>query len=153
MRIALDAMGGDHAPGPIVMGAVEAVRDDPDMTVVLVGDQERIEPELARVPDAPRNQLPIVHASQVVGMHESPAAMVRKKRDSSIWIANRPGQSNLPPHDNQVRGLVQSGQRVRPRFAAHLGPGTTRNAVTGTADDWAIARVLDRGSGNQIDVR
>ena len=50
MRIALDAMGGDHAPGPIVAGAVEAVRDREDLIVVLVGGQERIEAELARSP-------------------------------------------------------------------------------------------------------
>ena len=46
MRIALDAMGGDHAPGPIVAGAVQAVAADPDLTVVLVGDQAQIEPLL-----------------------------------------------------------------------------------------------------------
>ena len=50
MRIALDAMGGDHAPGPIVTGAIEAVRDRSDLTVVLVGDQEQVEAELAKTP-------------------------------------------------------------------------------------------------------
>ena len=48
MRIALDAMGGDFAPGPIVAGAVEAVRDQPELTAVLIGDRERIEAELAK---------------------------------------------------------------------------------------------------------
>jgi len=84
MRIALDAMGGDHAPGPIVAGAVEAVRDHPDMTVVLVGDQARVEAELAKAPDAPRNRLPIVHSSQVIGMDDKPVEALRKKRDNSI---------------------------------------------------------------------
>ena len=84
MRIALDAMGGDHAPGPIVAGAVEAVGDQPELTVVLVGDQARIEAELAKAPDAPRDRLPIVHASQVVGMDEKPIEALRKKRDNSI---------------------------------------------------------------------
>ena len=65
MRVALDAMGGDFAPGPIVTGACEAVSDHPELTVVLVGDRERIEAELAKAPDAPRDRLPIVHASQV----------------------------------------------------------------------------------------
>ena len=51
MRIALDAMGGDHAPGPIVAGAVEAVRDQPDLTVVLVGDQR---PDRGRAGQGPR---------------------------------------------------------------------------------------------------
>ncbi len=84
MRIALDAMGGDHAPGPIIAGAVEAVRDEPGITVVLVGDQAQIEAELAKAPDAPRDRLPIVHASQVVGMDEKPVEALRKKRDNSI---------------------------------------------------------------------
>src|SRR3954470_1321438 len=84
MRIALDAMGGDYAPGPIVAGAVEAVSDQPELTVVLVGDRARIEAELAKVPDAPGDRLPIVHASEVVGMDEKPVEALRKKRDNSI---------------------------------------------------------------------
>jgi glycerol-3-phosphate acyltransferase PlsX len=84
MRIALDAMGGDHAPGPIVAGAVEAVRDQPDLTVVLVGDRERVEAELAKSADAALDRLPVVHASQVVGMEDKPVEALRKKRDNSI---------------------------------------------------------------------
>jgi glycerol-3-phosphate acyltransferase PlsX len=84
MRIALDAMGGDHAPGPIVAGAIEAVERIDDLTVVLVGIQEQIEAELARAPQAPRDRLPIVHASQVVGMEDKPVDALRKKRDNSI---------------------------------------------------------------------
>src|SRR5688500_5818006 len=73
MRIALDAMGGGHAPGPIVAGAVQAGADGPELTVVLVGDQARIEAELANCPDAPRDRLPIVHAREVIAMDEKPA--------------------------------------------------------------------------------
>src|SRR5271157_3645772 len=77
MRIALDAMGGDFAPGPIVAGAVEAVRDQPELTALLIGDRERIEAELAKAHDAPRDGLPI-------GMEEKPVEALRKKRDNSI---------------------------------------------------------------------
>lgn len=84
MRIALDAMGGDHAPGPIVAGAVEAVHDQPGLIVVLVGDRDRIEAELAKAPHADLDRLPIVHASQVIGMEEKPVEALRKKRDNSI---------------------------------------------------------------------
>src|SRR6266404_2521464 len=83
MRIALDAMGGDHAPGPIVQGAVQAVQKDADMHVVLVGDQAQIEPFLAAAGSA-RNRLEICHASQVITMEESPAMAFRKKPDNSI---------------------------------------------------------------------
>ncbi|MBV8127976.1 MAG: phosphate acyltransferase PlsX [Planctomycetaceae bacterium] len=84
MRIALDAMGGDFAPGPIVAGAVEAVRDQPELTALLIGDRERIEAELAKAHDAPRDRLPIVHAGQTIGMEEKPVEALRKKRDNSI---------------------------------------------------------------------
>jgi phosphate acyltransferase len=84
MRVALDAMGGDFAPGPIVSGACEAVADHPELTVVLVGDHDRVEAELAKVPDAPRDRLPIVHASQVIGMDEKPVEALRKKKDNSL---------------------------------------------------------------------
>ncbi|AMV36321.1 phosphate acyltransferase PlsX [Planctomyces sp. SH-PL62] len=84
MRIALDAMGGDFAPGPIVAGAVEAVLDCEDLTTVLVGDRERIEAELDKAPDAPRDRLPIVHAAEAIGMDEKPVEALRKKRDNSI---------------------------------------------------------------------
>jgi glycerol-3-phosphate acyltransferase PlsX len=86
MRIALDAMGGDHAPGPIVLGAIQAVRKDPEMHVVLVGDQALIEPFLADAGDA-RGRLEILHATQVITMEESPAMAFRKKPDNSITRA------------------------------------------------------------------
>jgi glycerol-3-phosphate acyltransferase PlsX len=82
MRIALDAMGGDHAPGPIVAGAVQAVAADPDLCVVLVGDQARVEPLLPA--DADRSRLELFHCTQAVGMEESPVVGLRKKPDNSI---------------------------------------------------------------------
>jgi glycerol-3-phosphate acyltransferase PlsX len=83
MRIALDAMGGDHAPEPIVAGAAQAVAADPELRVVLVGDQARIEPLLAGV-SASRERLEVFHCTQVVGMEESPVVGLRKKPDNSI---------------------------------------------------------------------
>jgi glycerol-3-phosphate acyltransferase PlsX len=82
MRIALDAMGGDYAPEPIVAGAVQAVADDPEVRVILVGDQARIEPLLASA--ANRDRLEIFHCTQAVGMEESPVVALRKKPDNSI---------------------------------------------------------------------
>src|ERR1043166_3075215 len=82
MRIALDAMGGDHAPGPIVQGAVQAVQKDSDMHVVLVGDQAQIEPPLPSASTV-RDRLEIFHASQVIAMDDE-ASIVRSKPDNSI---------------------------------------------------------------------
>jgi glycerol-3-phosphate acyltransferase PlsX len=87
MRIALDAMGSDRAPAVEVEGAVGALLDrSDDVRVVLVGDRDRIEAELARFPDAPRDRLEIHHASEVIEMGEAPATAIRRKRDSSIVV-------------------------------------------------------------------
>jgi glycerol-3-phosphate acyltransferase PlsX len=77
-RIAVDAMGGDHAPAEVVAGAAAAVGIGIDL--VLVGDRARLEPLLARHGVA----IPIVHASEVVGMADDPARAIREKKDSSI---------------------------------------------------------------------
>ncbi len=106
MRIALDAMGGDHAPGPIVTGAVEAVRDRPDLAVILVGDRDRVEAELAGHAEADRDRLPIVHAGQVIGMEEKPVEALRKKRDNSI---------------SKCWGLLASGEADAVVSAGHTG--------------------------------
>ncbi len=82
MQIALDAMGGDHAPGPIVAGAVQAVAADHELRVTLVGDQNQVEPLLANA--AHRDRLELLHATQVVGMEESAVVALRKKPDNSI---------------------------------------------------------------------
>ncbi len=82
MRIALDAMGGDHAPGPIVQGAVQAIATHEPMHVVLVGDEPRVRAELGpTLQDHP--QLSFVHTTQVLGMDEKPSDL-RRKPDSSI---------------------------------------------------------------------
>ena len=71
MRVALDAMGGDHAPGPIVAGAVQAVAEDPELRVVLAGDRSQIEACLTRE-GAASDRLDVFHCTQVVTMEESP---------------------------------------------------------------------------------
>jgi glycerol-3-phosphate acyltransferase PlsX len=81
MRIALDAMGGDHAPGPVVAGAAQAVADDPELRVVLVGDRARVEPLLG---GGPTDRVEIFHCTQTIGMDESPVVGLRKKPDNSI---------------------------------------------------------------------
>jgi glycerol-3-phosphate acyltransferase PlsX len=83
MQIALDAMGGDHAPGVIVAGAVLAIAADPDLRVTLVGDRSQVEPLLPADP-ALRGRLDLFHCSQVIGMEESPVTALRQKPDNSI---------------------------------------------------------------------
>ncbi|MDD2654946.1 MAG: phosphate--acyl-ACP acyltransferase, partial [Candidatus Omnitrophica bacterium] len=82
MRISVDAMGGDHAPGAIVSGAVMAVKEY-DIEVILVGKKAAIEEELKKY-KYPSNRISIQEASEVIEMDESAATSVRRKRDSSI---------------------------------------------------------------------
>lgn len=85
MRIAVDAMGGDHAPDRPVAGALAAL-DCPgrDFEIVLVGDEPRLTPLLARHSSSER--LSVLHAPESVGMEEPPAAALRRKRRSSIAV-------------------------------------------------------------------
>ena len=166
MRIALDAMGGDFAPGPIVTGAVEAVRDQPDLTVVLVGDRDRVEAELAKVTDAPLDRLQVVHASQVVEMHEKPVEALRKKRDSSMakcWALMASGDVKAVVSAGNTGAMVASalfskiflpGVR-RPGIAAifpsHQGPvvicdvGANMNAKPEDLYQYGVMGYLRRG--------
>ncbi|MCA9398184.1 MAG: phosphate acyltransferase PlsX [Candidatus Omnitrophica bacterium] len=82
MKIVVDAMGGDHAPEAIVAGAVEAVKGF-QVTVVLVGLQDKIEAELQKY-QYDQKLVEIIHAPEVVGMDEPATVSIRKKKDSSI---------------------------------------------------------------------
>ncbi|MGQ9627728.1 MAG: phosphate acyltransferase PlsX [Anaerolineae bacterium] len=84
VKIALDAMGGDHAPKEVVAGGVLAAREL-GLEVILVGQREMVEKELARH-DAIGLPLSIVHASQVIEMADKPAEAAREKKDSSINV-------------------------------------------------------------------
>ena len=86
MKIAVDAMGGDHAPAAEVEGAALAVREY-GVEVVLVGDEVLLKEELRRQGLQGVPGLTLHHASQRVEMHEQPSQVVRRKRDSSIWIS------------------------------------------------------------------
>lgn len=85
MRIALDAMGGDHAPSVPIEGALEALPVRQDLEVILVGIEGEIKKELKSVRH-PAGRISIHHAPQVVDMHDSPTAALRKKKESSIRI-------------------------------------------------------------------
>lgn len=103
MRIALDAMGGDHAPAAPVEGAVSAAREF-GVEVLLVGDQAVIQAELSKH-DTTGLSLRVIHASQRMEMDE-PSSSVRKKRDSSIWVATE---------------LVKRGEAEAVLSAGHTG--------------------------------
>src|SRR5208282_6013939 len=121
MQIALDAMGGDHAPGPIIAGAVQAVSADPELRVILVGDQAKVEPHLASVV-AVRDRVEIFHCTQAIGMEESPVDALRKKPDNSIsrcWqlLAERKVEAIVSA--GNTGAMVAGGLRLR-RFLKNV---------------------------------
>ena len=85
-RVALDAMGGDNAPEEIVKGAVEAVKKQKQIQVLLVGKEEILKQQLSAY-TYPKEQIEIVHASQVIETAEPPVKAIRTKKDSSLVVA------------------------------------------------------------------
>ncbi len=84
--IAVDAMGGDHAPASVVEGCVQAAREF-GLALLLVGRQQNVQAELD-LHDTRGLNLSVVHASETVGMEESPTTALRRKKDSSIRVGS-----------------------------------------------------------------
>jgi len=128
MQIAIDAMGGDHGLAPVVEGAIQAIKEL-DIELVLVGQEDQIRSELDRVKWAD-SRLTVQHASQTVDMHESPAQVARKKRDSSIWVATKLVKTG------QVDAVVSAGNTgatmVSAFFLLGVIKGVERPAICAT---------------------
>jgi glycerol-3-phosphate acyltransferase PlsX len=126
MRIAVDAMGGDVGPAVNVEGAVAAAREQ-GLEVVLVGDREAIERELARHRHARELPLTVRHASQAVGMDEAPTHALRRKRDSSLRVAAQ------LVRDGEASAFVSAGNTgaamAIAMFTLGVLPGVDRPAI------------------------
>ena len=85
-KVALDAMGGDNAPGEIVKGAVSAATKSKDVKILLVGNEEIIQKELLKY-TYPKDQIEVIHTSEVIKTAEPPVMAIRKKKDSSLVVA------------------------------------------------------------------
>jgi glycerol-3-phosphate acyltransferase PlsX len=104
VRVAVDAVGGDHGAAEVVPGSLAYARAHPEDTVILVGPDEVLAPFLR---DRPAN-VRTVHAAEVVGMHEQPALALREKKDASILVAT---------------DLVRKGEADAVVTAGHTGAG------------------------------
>jgi len=126
VKVVVDAMGSDSAPGPEVAGALRAVRSLP-LEVELVGDAASLEAELARAGRTPADRISIVHASEVVTMHDHPAQAFRAKPDSSMRIAV------ARVADGQGDAVVSAGNSGAMLACAMFGmgrlPGIERPAI------------------------
>ncbi len=126
MRIAVDAMGGDHAPARPVDGALAAARYL-GLGIDLVGREEAIRAELVRHPDASQLDLSVIDAPDVVGMDESAALALRRKPRSSVMVAA------ARVRDGHAAALVTVGHTGAAVVAAHavfgMLPGVDRPAL------------------------
>src|SRR5579862_1717362 len=126
VTIAVDAMGGDHAPKSEVEGAVRAARSL-GVRVILVGKQDVLRKELAQHQEVRGLPIEIQHASEVVTMEDSAAKAVRTKRDSSIRVAAR------LVRDGTAQGLVSAGNTgavmATAKMVQGMIPGVDRPAL------------------------
>lgn len=83
VKVALDAMGGDNAPGAIVQGAVDAIAESKEIKVYLVGKEALVKEELSKY-NYNAEQIEVVDATEVIEMAEPPVMAIRKKKDSSM---------------------------------------------------------------------
>ena len=127
LTVALDAMGGDHAPKAEVEGAVLAARQL-GVKVILVGQEDLVRQELSTYADCDELPIEVVHASQNVTM-EDPTKAVRTKRDSSVKVASR------LVRDGRAAGLVSAGNTgavmATAKIVQGVVPGVTRPALAG----------------------
>ena len=143
VRVALDAMGGDKAPGEIVLGAVQAAREY-GMGVYLVGREDAIRAELAKHATQGLD-LPIVHTDEEIEMDEHPANAVRSKKRASMTLALQ------LVRDGQALGAVSAGNSgammAASLFTLKRIKGVERPALGGilpTKD--SICMVIDLGA-------
>jgi glycerol-3-phosphate acyltransferase PlsX len=141
VTIALDAMGGDFGPEVIVPAALRAIADDPDLRILLVGEENLLRTALAhgRAPD--NDRVGIQHASQTVGMDEAPSNALRNKKDSSMRVA-------IDLVKNGVAGACVSAGNTgalmaTARFVLKMLPGIDRPAIctslpTMTGHTWML---------------
>src|SRR5699024_5107801 len=89
MKIAMDAMGGDNAPQVVVEGAMEAISHLPDLEVILVGDQTKIEPYLTN-----KERISIIHTTEEVHGDEEPIRAYRRKKEASVVLMAKEVKEN-----------------------------------------------------------
>src|SRR5579863_8441840 len=126
VTIAVDAMGGDHAPKSEVEGSIRAARSL-GVGIILVGKEDVVRKELAQHDRIAGLPIDIQHASEVVTMEDSAAKAVRTKRDSSIRVAAR------LVRDGTAQGLVSAGNTgavmATAKMVQGMIPGVDRPAL------------------------
>jgi glycerol-3-phosphate acyltransferase PlsX len=145
VRIALDAMGGDHGPSVVVPGAAVALAQHPGASFILFGDQAKIEPLLAAHPQL-KDACRLVHTDVAVRMEDKPSQALRNGRwKSSMWLAIdavKKGDADVAVSAGNTGALMAMA-----KFNLRMLPGIERPAIAGL---WPTLKgsciVLDLGA-------
>src|SRR5713226_5840601 len=138
LTIAVDAMGGDHAPKPEVEGAIQAAKTL-GVKVVLVGREDVVKRELDSHEDSASLPIDVHHASEQITMHDSAARAVRAKRDSSMRVASR------LVRDGAAQGFVSAGNTGAVMATAKMVQGVVHGV-----DRPALAGVFPTYQGTPV---
>lgn len=125
LRVAVDAMGGDHAPGEIVKGAFMAVEKSPELEILLVGAEEAIRRSVKQ--DFDSSRIRIMHTDEVIGNDEDPGLAIRRKKKASMVAAMqlvRNGQADAVVSAGNTGALMAGGLLFLGRI-----PGIKRPAL------------------------
>ncbi|WP_249869819.1 phosphate acyltransferase PlsX [Oceanobacillus saliphilus] len=125
MRLAIDAMGGDHAPKEIVLGAMDAVSEIDNLTITLFGDENQIKPLLTDT-----KNIEIIHTDEVITSDDEPVRAVRRKKNSSLVRmakAVKEGEADACISAGNTGALMSAGLFVIGRI-----PGIDRPALSPT---------------------
>ena len=122
MHIAIDAFGSDNAPFPEVEGAIIAIKEGLCDKVYLVGKQDILSKQLEKY-YYPKDKIEIVHASEVIGMSDSPSRVVRQKKDSSLVRAIQLHKAGT------VQAVVSAGNTGAVMAASLFGYGRIKNIL------------------------
>ncbi len=138
-------MGGDHGPDSTIPASLDCLRNNPELQLILVGDEQVIGPGLEQALLEFEGRLSIQHASQCVAMDESPAKALKNKKDSSMRVA-----INLV-RDGRADACVSAGNTgalmATARFVLKMIPGIDRPAIISTMPSiFGHTHVLDLGA-------
>ena len=148
-RVALDAMGGDNAPGEVVKGAVEATKKENDIHVVLVGKEAAIQAELDKY-DYSKELIEVVDAADVIETGEPPVMAVRRKKESSLVKAMylvKEGKADAFVSAGSSGAILVGGQTIVGRIKGVERPPMAPLIPTATG----VSLLVD--SGGNVDAR
>jgi glycerol-3-phosphate acyltransferase PlsX len=145
ITIAVDAMGGDHGLNVVIPACIRAARDNPNLKLLLVGEQNQVNAHLKKSGIAHSSQFLVIHASEIVEMDELPSHAMRNKKDSSMRVA-----INLVK-EKRAQACVSAGNTgalmATARFVLKTLPGIDRPAIIAELPTMhSKTRVIDLGA-------